>query len=126
MRKKDFLLLLWMLLLNTSTRALAQVQQGDLSTALQDFGRLDNSQKNMILSSVGMPSSTSFTLSKIVACVIFSSIGFIAFSYGRKLENYKALGLGLALMIYPYFLTNTFWLYVVGSLLCLALYFWRD
>ena len=57
---------------------------------------------------------------------IFSGIGLVAFVYGKKEGSYKPLSIGIALMAYPYFLTSTFWLYAVGSGLCLLLYFWRD
>jgi len=34
--------------------------------------------------------------------------------------------IGVALMIYPYFISGTFFLYFVGSTLTVALYFWRE
>ena len=62
----------------------------------------------------------------IIAWVLFGCIGFIAFSYGRKMENFRALIIGLILMIYPYFVSQTLLLYLVGIILCALLYFWRE
>ena len=58
--------------------------------------------------------------------IIFGGIGFVAFVYGKKLATYKPLCLGLALMIYPYFIPDTLWLYIIGAALTAALFVWRD
>jgi len=34
--------------------------------------------------------------------------------------------IGFALMVYPYFISGTFFLYLVGIALTAALYFWRE
>ncbi len=62
----------------------------------------------------------------IIANFIFSTIGFVAFIYGKKQKEYKVLGIGLVLMIYPYFVPNVALMYVIGAGLCALLYFWRD
>ena len=62
----------------------------------------------------------------IIAWVIFGAIGFAAFMYGKKQRELKPLAIGIVLMAYPYFITNTLWLYAAGIGLCLLLYFWRD
>ncbi|MFH0838867.1 MAG: hypothetical protein V1893_01615 [Candidatus Omnitrophota bacterium] len=67
-----------------------------------------------------------FSLSKLIACLVFSAVGFVAFVYGKKQGTFKPLLIGVALMSYSYFLSSTFWLYAVGIGLCAALYFWRD
>lgn len=67
-----------------------------------------------------------FSVANIIAWTIFGSIGFVAFMYGKKQELLKPLLLGIGLMAYPYFVTQTLWLYVVGIAFCGLLYFWRD
>lgn len=64
--------------------------------------------------------------SNIIAGTIFGMIGLVAFMYGKKEKNYKPLGIGLVLMVYPYFISNTIMVYAVGIALTAALYFWRD
>ena len=66
------------------------------------------------------------TAANIIGGLVFGSIGFVAFVYGKKLSNFRALGIGVALMIYPYFVRSTVWLYVVGVALTASLYFFRD
>lgn len=106
--------------------AWAQSREGTLSTTLKDFSQLDQSQKNMVMSSLGIPAAGSFTMAKIVAWLLFGAIGFVAFYYGKKQELLKPALIGISLMFYPCFVTGTLLLYGVGAGLCLLLYFWRD
>ncbi len=62
----------------------------------------------------------------IFAWVLFGAIGFAAFVYGRKMLAWKPMVLGVALMVYPYFIATTWALYAVGAGLCLALFIFRD
>lgn len=62
----------------------------------------------------------------IFAWVLFGAIGFGAFVYGRKMLAWKPMVLGVALMVYPYFIATTWALYAIGAGLCLALFFFRD
>jgi len=73
-----------------------------------------------------MFNSPGFSFNNLIAGSIFSGIGLVAFVYGKKQSRFKSLSIGIALMAYPYFLTSTFWLYTIGTGLCLLLYFWRD
>ncbi|MBI5416310.1 MAG: hypothetical protein HZA29_05805 [Candidatus Omnitrophica bacterium] len=61
-------------------------------------------------------------MAKIIAWLIFGGVGFVAFVYGKKQQSFKPLLIGLALMGYPYFVNDTFWLYAVGAGLCFLLY----
>lgn len=63
---------------------------------------------------------------KAIAWIIFGGIGFVAFVYGKKQVSWKALIIGIALMVYPYFFSNTLALYGVGIVLVAVLYFWRE
>ena len=60
--------------------------------------------------------------SNIIASVIFGSIGLAAFIYGKKQMNFKALVIGIILMVYPYFVANTIAVYSIGAVLTLALF----
>jgi len=73
-----------------------------------------------------MLSASGFSFTNLIAGLIFSGVGLVAFVYGKKRGSFKPLSIGIALMAYPYFLTSTFWLYTVGIGLCLLLYYWRD
>jgi hypothetical protein len=60
----------------------------------------------------------------IVGAIVFGLIGLVAFRRGRKNGHRATLWLGVALMIYPYAVSGTLPLYVVGGALCAAL--WVD
>jgi hypothetical protein len=62
----------------------------------------------------------------LFAALVFGLIGFVAFNFGRKNALYGPMVTGLALMVFPYFVTQTWAVYLVGSGLCAVLYFWRD
>lgn len=58
--------------------------------------------------------------------LIFGIIGLAAFRYGKKMHEGAPLGIGVALMVYPYFVSRTWLLYVVGLALCAGLYLLRE
>jgi hypothetical protein len=62
----------------------------------------------------------------LFAGLIFGLVGFAAFLYGRKNGLWRPMGLGVALMAFPYFVSQVWLLYVIGLALCGALYIWRD
>lgn len=57
--------------------------------------------------------------------LLFSSIGLGVFIYGRKQKAVVPLVCGLALMIYPYFVSSTFPLVSIGAVLMAIPYFVR-
>lgn len=57
--------------------------------------------------------------------LLFGSIGLGFFVYGRKQRRVVPLVCGLALMIYPYFVSSTFLLVIVGIVLMAVPYFVR-
>ncbi len=86
-----------------------------------------NQEISVILNTYGVNADTSsFSFANIMAWIIFGIIGMAAFNFGRKEKAYRALGVGVVLMVYPYFISNTILLYAVGLGLCALLYFWRD
>ncbi len=58
--------------------------------------------------------------------ISFGIIGMAALKYGHKERNYRPVLIGLALIIFPYFVPNTVLLFIIGSLLSAGLYFWRE
>ena len=65
-------------------------------------------------------------IGNIVGGLIFGSIGFVAFVYGKKMALYRVMTIGLVLMIFPYFVSGNWALYGIGGLLTLALFFWKE
>jgi len=57
--------------------------------------------------------------------VLFSSIGLGFFIYGKKQRVIVPLICGITLMIYPYLVTNTWLLVLIGIGLTALPYFWR-
>jgi hypothetical protein len=53
-------------------------------------------------------------------------VGYAAFRYGRKNDAARTLWIGVALMLYPYVVSNTALMYVVGCTLCGLLWFTRE
>lgn len=67
-----------------------------------------------------------FSGAEIAANLLFSSVGFVAFVYGKKMHVWKTMFLGVALMGYTYFVENTIALFGIGFVLTAALFIWRD
>jgi len=57
--------------------------------------------------------------------ILFGLIGLAAFRRGRLSGQRVTLWLGVALMLFPYAVSNTWLLYGVGAALCAGLYFYR-
>jgi hypothetical protein len=68
----------------------------------------------------------SFAAGDLVAGLLFGGIGFVAFAYGKKMMNLRAMALGGALMAYPYFTPPGAPQWVVGAALTAALYLSRE
>ena len=51
----------------------------------------------------------------LLAGLIFGSIGFVAFIYGKRQGLWKPMFCGLALMVYPYFVADTMALFAIGA-----------
>ncbi|HTM43678.1 MAG TPA: hypothetical protein VL137_01915 [Polyangiaceae bacterium] len=58
-----------------------------------------------------------FDTGSLIASIVVSSIGFVFFSYGKKLKRMPQLVLGLVLMVYPYFITNMIAMFAVAAVL---------
>jgi hypothetical protein len=67
-----------------------------------------------------------FSILNIAGGLVFSVIGWGAWRYGKQLDLWKPVAIGVALMVYPYF-TFTAWLtWLVGCGLCVLLWFHHD
>lgn len=75
------------------------------------------------LSGMGLVLSTS---AYIFGAILFGLIGFAAYRHGKRTSRPKVKWIGVGLMLYPYAVSGTAMLYVVGAALCLALYIWRN
>ena len=58
--------------------------------------------------------------------VLFGIIGFAAYRYGKKTSRQPAKWIGVALMLYPYAVSDTWLLYLMGGVLCAGLYWFRE
>jgi hypothetical protein len=67
-----------------------------------------------------------FSATNLIGGLVFGSIGFVAFVYGRRMNLWKPMFLGLALMVYPYFVSNDILLFAAGVAGSASLWFARD
>ena len=73
--------------------------------------------------------SLGFTLPSpayLFGCVAFSIIGYAAYRYGKSASLSYTKWIGVVLMLYPYLISDTLWLYVVGGGLCASLFIFRQ
>jgi hypothetical protein len=47
--------------------------------------------------------------------LITSGVGFVLFMYGKKQDRWPQLAGGIALMVYPYFVSSVTWTLAVGA-----------
>ena len=62
----------------------------------------------------------------LLAGFMFGMVGLGAWRYGRALDLWKPIAIGLALMIYPYFTPHAWLTWTVGIALCVLLWFHHD
>lgn len=65
------------------------------------------------------------SMSSLLWGLLFGSIGLGFFLYGKKQQAIVPLLCGLALMVFPYFVSNTFLLAAIGVALTALPYFVR-
>jgi hypothetical protein len=63
--------------------------------------------------------------SELFLGLLFSSVGFGFFLYGKKQRMVVPLSCGLALMVYPYFMPSAVVLVLIGMVLVAIPYFFR-
>lgn len=57
----------------------------------------------------------------LFASILFGVIGLVAFRYGKQHVLWQPLVIGIVLMVYPYFVSQTWLLYGIGAALCAGL-----
>jgi hypothetical protein len=58
----------------------------------------------------------------LFASLLFGLIGLVAFRHGKRHNEITPMVVGALLMVFPYFVSATWQIYLVGSLLCGAWY----
>jgi hypothetical protein len=67
-----------------------------------------------------------FSAANLIGGLVFGSIGFVAFMYGKRMDLWKPMFIGLALMIYPYFISSDLLLWSAGIAGSASLWFVRN
>ena len=67
----------------------------------------------------------SISFATIAIAIVFSLVGFAAYRYGKKNSEPRQLFLGIALMVYGYFVSNAWVSLSIGAVLTLLLFFPR-
>ena len=62
----------------------------------------------------------------LAGALLFGIVGIAAFRYGKRNCAPIPKWIGIALMLYPYAISQTWLLYGLGAGLCAALYFFRQ
>jgi len=62
----------------------------------------------------------------LFAGILFSSIGFAAFWYGKKQGKWPPMAFGAGLVLITFVIPDTTLLYVAGIVLCAAMFYFRD
>ncbi|MFL6528135.1 MAG: hypothetical protein ACJ8I9_08555 [Chthoniobacterales bacterium] len=66
-----------------------------------------------------------FSTAELLAGLIFGSIGFVAFLYGKRQAVWRPMFTGLALMVYPYFVADALAVWGIGAALTASLLLFR-
>ena len=64
----------------------------------------------------------SLDANSLIAGLLVSSVGFVLFSYGRKLSRPPQLAAGLVLLVFPYFVSSVLAMLGIALALCVGLY----
>jgi len=67
-----------------------------------------------------------FSAANLIGGFVFGSIGFVAFIYGKRMNLWRPMLLGIGLMVYPYFINDDKIMLVIGLVGSTALFFFRD
>ena len=61
----------------------------------------------------------------LAGSILFSIFGYAAYRWGKNTSRRGPYWIGIALMVYPYFISNTWLMYGVGVALCASLLAFR-
>jgi hypothetical protein len=74
----------------------------------------------------GLLGSGGFGWWNLLWAAVFGIIGWYAFWHGKKEKNWRPMVIGAALMVYTFFIGNTWLIFFTGLVLTAALYFWKE
>ena len=63
-----------------------------------------------------------FDAGSLIASLIIGSIGFVLLSYGKKQSRFPQMVVGLALVVYPYFIPSVWVMIGIGVALVSGLF----
>lgn len=66
------------------------------------------------------------TPGSLFAAILFGAIGVGAFVHGKRNGLAKPMLIGIALMVYPYFVSEDWIVFSIGAALCFLLYMFRE
>lgn len=72
--------------------------------------------------------SLGFTLPSpayLIGAIFFGLVGYAAYRHGKKSSLATVKWIGVVLMLYPYAVSTTWVLYLIGCGLCAGIYFYR-
>lgn len=64
-----------------------------------------------------------FSFGSLVCSMLVTGVGFVFFKYGRKRSRPMFLIFGIAMMIYPYFIDNVYWMLGIAAAISGVLYY---
>jgi hypothetical protein len=68
-----------------------------------------------------------FDTGSFLASLFVSSIGFVFFSYGKKMKKAPQIVTGLVLMVYPYFISNVWIMLSIAAVLLTGFWYaWKQ
>jgi hypothetical protein len=59
----------------------------------------------------------------LITSLLVSSVGFVLFTYGRRMGRTPHVWVGIVLLIFPYFVASVAAMLGIACALCLALWF---
>ncbi len=63
----------------------------------------------------------------IIASIFVSGFGFVFFKYGRKRNAPIFVIFGIAMMVYPYIITDVYWMLGIGAAMTgFLMYLWKQ
>lgn len=64
-----------------------------------------------------------FDVGSLLASILVSSVGFVLFTYGRKMGRPPHIVFGLIMLVYPYFVPGVILMLGLAVILCGLLWF---
>jgi hypothetical protein len=58
----------------------------------------------------------------LIASLLVSSVGFVLFEYGRRMRRVPQIGVGIVLLVYPYFVQSIWVMLGIAVALLVALW----